>query len=483
MQANPVARHKTAIFRAELSRPVKLALADGLIREDVPLFDYGCGRGGDVDRLREMGVPARGWDPVHRPSAEIGPSAIVNIGYVINVIENANERAEVLRKAWALARELLVVSARLSSETRALGEAVEFSDGCLTQLGTFQKFYEQHELKIWIEQTLGTSALPAGPGVFYVFRDEERRLAFHASKYRRRMAAPRRSKSIELFNEHEETLAPLMSFFADRGRLPADEEIENAGQVIEIFGSMKRAFRIVINATDREQWNAITDERAQELLIFLALSQFDGRPKFSRLPRFMQLDVKGFFSHYNRACDEADRLLFSLGDITNINHACGESMLGKCLPTALYIHVSALDRLAPVLRMYEGCARGLIGQVEEANLVKLDRTEPKISYLSYPNFEADPHPVLAQSVSVHLQTFSVKYRNFRHHRNPPILHRKDTFLAPEHDLYERFARLTRIQESKGLYNDTSRIGTRDGWEQVLMEKGVTLKGHRLVRMK
>src|SRR5262245_51696416 len=38
-----IPRYKTAIGRSTLSRPVKLALADGLIDSETSLFDYGCG--------------------------------------------------------------------------------------------------------------------------------------------------------------------------------------------------------------------------------------------------------------------------------------------------------------------------------------------------------------------------------------------------------------------------------------------------------
>jgi len=138
------------------------------------------------------------------------------------------------------------------------------------------------------------------------------------------------------------------------------------------------------------------------------------------------------------------------------------------------------SRCPSVLRLYEGCARGYLGRVEGANIIKLHRSEPKISYLNYPDFDADPHPALASSLTVHLQTFRVKTRNFHDGRNRPVLHRKELFVAPDHPLHAKFARLTRIEESKGLYEDTSRIGLEQGWGEVLAENGFYLKGHRLI---
>ena len=70
------------------------------------VFDYGCGRGDDLRHLRQLGYEADGWDPAHRPNTERRPADIVNLGYVVNVIENQSERATALRSAWELARNL-----------------------------------------------------------------------------------------------------------------------------------------------------------------------------------------------------------------------------------------------------------------------------------------------------------------------------------------------------------------------------------------
>ena len=204
-------------------------------------------------------------------------------------------------------------------------------------------------------------------------------------------------------------------------------------------------------------------------------------PRLSQLPRPIQRDVRAFFSTYSRACDLADRLLFSAGNLKAIDQTARQSPIGKLTPTSLYLHISALDHLPPLLRVYEGCARVLIGAVEGANVVKIHRDKPGVSYLSYPEFEIDPHPGLSASLLVNLQTLRVKYREYTDSANPPVLHRKETFLPAEHPLREKFARLTQHEERLGLYEEPHSIGTRKGWEECLKARGVRLAGHRICR--
>src|SRR5881397_1904142 len=136
-----VPRHKTAIRRTDLSRPIKCALRDGLIDKGTSVFDYGCGHGQDIDLLMGLGIRCEGWDPVFRPHRSLAEADIVNIGYVINVIENPNERVAALRKAWEISQRLLVVAAQVLDYGNGHNQT-EFADGVLTRWGTFQKFYD-----------------------------------------------------------------------------------------------------------------------------------------------------------------------------------------------------------------------------------------------------------------------------------------------------------------------------------------------------
>ena len=354
-------RRKTAISRSDYSRPIKIALADGLVEPRATVLDFGCGRGDDVRYLRLSGVHANGWDPAHRADAELSPAEVVNLGYVVNVIEDSEERARCLANAWSYAERALIVSARLTSETPEFASIAGYGDGFVTSIPTFQKFYEQAELKDWIEEHLHEPAVAAGPGVFYIFRDSEDRIAFLASRYRRR--GSRHLVSVDsTIEDHKDLLRPLIQFFEERGRAPAEDELPDANEIRERFRSLRRALRLIQRAHDTEAWRHVVTARGEDLLIFLALSRFDGRPRFGQLPRAVRLDIRAFFSSYRNACEEADVALLAVGDMNRVSKSARRSSVGKLTPSAIYVHQSALGCLPPLLRLYEGCARCYIGR-------------------------------------------------------------------------------------------------------------------------
>ena len=166
-----VLHHKTTIQRRKISRPIKCALRDGLITPETTVLDYGCGSGFDVDVLTSMGIPAVGWDPVSRPDTPLEQADVVNLGYVLNIIDDPEERVRVLRHANSLAKDLLIVSAQIHNGVATQrARSVPFKDGLLTGRGTYQRFFRQRELRATISSALGTHVLCIELGVFYVTR-------------------------------------------------------------------------------------------------------------------------------------------------------------------------------------------------------------------------------------------------------------------------------------------------------------------------
>jgi DNA phosphorothioation-associated putative methyltransferase len=227
------------------------------------------------------------------------------------------------------------------------------------------------------------------------------------------------------------------------GRLPEAGEFAGAAAVVERFGSLGRAFALVRRVTGPDEWEAIRRRRTEDLLVFMALARFGKRPALSQLPGGLRADMRAFFGTYAKACRQADELLFQAGDAAAIDEACARAPVGKLLPDDLYVHTSAVDALGPLLRVYEGCGRAYLGEVEGANLVKIHRRSGKLSYLVYPEFESDPHPALLRCIRLSLRTRELRCYDFAGSANPPILHRKETFLAPDHALHAKFTRLTR----------------------------------------
>ncbi|HNR14329.1 MAG TPA: DNA phosphorothioation-associated putative methyltransferase, partial [Thermodesulfobacteriota bacterium] len=321
-----ISRHRTAISRINLSRPIQLALDLGLIRSEWSIFDYGCGKGDDIRGLKALGINTYGWDPTYLPEGKKQLSDLVNLGYVINVIEDIEERLWVLREAWSLTKKALIVSARLVHELKDKN-LKSFGDGFVTAKGTFQKYYKQNELRQWIDQELGVSCLAASPGIFIVFRDENLLQVYLASLSRRKFRTPSIRNNELVYENNKELLDALSEFVIERGRIPDGSEFERSDEIRDKFGSIKRAFAIIKQFTSLEQWNTIWDERRRELLINLALQRFNinGRPKFKNLPECTQLDIRAFFSNYKNACLKSDELLFSIGKLDLIDKACRES--------------------------------------------------------------------------------------------------------------------------------------------------------------
>jgi hypothetical protein len=89
-----IARHRTALIRNNLSAPVQCLARYGFLDGSLSFFDYGCGRGDDVRNLRANGLEAAGWDPYFAPTEPLIEMELVNLGFVINVIEDRHERVE-----------------------------------------------------------------------------------------------------------------------------------------------------------------------------------------------------------------------------------------------------------------------------------------------------------------------------------------------------------------------------------------------------
>jgi DNA phosphorothioation-associated putative methyltransferase len=474
-----IPRHKAAIRRVGPSRPLRLALDSGLLPPGTTVHDQGCGHGDDLRALTDLGYAATGWDPHFCPDGPQAPADVVLLSYVLNVIERPAERDLALAAALALANQALVVSALITVDGRgAVGQPYE--DGLLTRIGIFQRYFDHGELRNLLEQRSGLPAIALGPGVFALVRDE----ALRARLLVRRFAGPRPTlhpqSAAARWEELRPHLEPALAFFADHGRWPESDESPEIAAGYARAGGRPAAQRLLQGALPEEAQRGAITARRRALLRLGALAALGVAPPLPDSPT-LRRDLRVHFGGANGLTLASAALLARLGSASARQEAARRATVGKRLPEALYVHISAVSTLPDELLLMEAAARSLVGEAEGATLVKIGLGEPAVSFLSYPHFDSDPHPALHRSLRVDLQTFRLQVLDYAQSQNPPILHRKEEMVGPDHPRRETFARLTAQEERWQLYDgSTGAIGTRQGWERRLEAAGVRLQGHRLL---
>lgn len=435
-------RHKTALVRHELSAPMKTLAKHGFLQGDYSLFDYGCGRGDDLRELEAHGLDALGWDPNFRPDAEKVNSDIVNIGFVINVIEDKDERLDALLGSWELTQKLLVVSAMLANES-FIAQFQPYKDGVITSRNTFQKYYSQSELKEFIETTLDENAIAIAPGIFYVFRDKNLEQQFQQHRQKRHyewrhLTAPEPVSETQarlLFSQHQSLFENFWKCCLGLGRLPAEDEFTDYKQLNEIVGSPKKALRLVGKWYNLVELEQASQMRKEDLLVYFALAQFQKHKGYAQQPEALKRDIKAFFGNYNVALTQARELLFSIADPQRIEDACLQLQqripcklaVEDDIPHSLTFHKGHLSQLNPLLRVYTGAALQLYGELDDIDLIKIHLTSGKLTLLGYDDFTKTT-PLLKERVKIKMAEQSVDFFDYVDAINRPPLLDKQLFI-------------------------------------------------------
>jgi DNA phosphorothioation-associated putative methyltransferase len=434
-----IARHRTAIKRYDLSKPVKQLLERGLFRKNETFFDYGCGHGMDVEALQNLGYQASGWDPAFRPNVSKISAAVVNLGYVLNVIEEPSERTAALREAYSLAKRVLLVSTMVSGqENRAHTRA--YRDGFLTKTNTFQKFYAPGELEELIERTLGAEVITLGIGVCAVFRDQNEAELFEAGRNRRRIDwteisaqlrfsidGARDRRNVDRYELHKEVFDQFWQAMLDLGRIPEPGEFDRLAEVRRAAGGLSKAAALVVARNGKELWQIARKARTEDLVVYLAMTNF--RQRFLRrdIPLRIKNDIRSFFGDVKTAQAKARDLLFAAGDPDELELALSELNYGVFDRDEMHFtfHRSLLPKLPPILRVYVGCGSVRYGNPEEADLIKIHVRSGKLTFLQYDDFEQE-HPILRTRIKINLRTQFVQV--FDHSSDIQSLANKQQFI-------------------------------------------------------
>ena len=453
-----IERHLTAIARTNLSAPVQLLVRNGLLNPNDSFFDYGCGRGSDIEVLSGNGIAATGWDPHFASENTKSAAKVVNLGFVVNVIEDPAERVEAIQGAFALCEGVMSVGVMLYS-----GDAPgkPYADGFLTSRKTFQKYFSQTEFKDYLEQVLHHEVFLVGPGVAFVFKDKELEQRFCVGRYRTKRVASRllstqmlrlerqglqrgkilkKSKSEKLFEIARPFLDTLWERTLDLGRFPEADEINNLSEVIETLGSLSAAKKVLQLHYDQALLIEAGNLRTEDLKLFFAMQHFGKKAPYKSLEQRLQRDIKIFFGDYRTAQLSGLQLLKDAADSEKIKSACiysAENGLGFLEEgRALQLHIDLTDRLPIILRAYISCGLVLYESITEFQLVKIHAESGKLTFLKYEDFDTSPLPLLSKRIKINIRLQDYDVFDYDEPTFPkPYLYFKSRYLSEEQEAF------------------------------------------------
>ena len=492
-------RHRTALVRYDLSAPIKSLARYGFLDGHHTLFDYGCGRGDDIRGLTENDVEARGWDPYFALENDLHKASIVNLGFVLNVIEDFDERVEALSRAYSLAESFIVVSVMIANGNNVNGRL--FNDGIVTQRGTFQRYYTQTEISTFIEEVLDENPIPVGPGIFYIFRDKDAEQRFLVNRYKTRRnllrlpgydpqvrTSARRAREETLYNEHKSTLEALWDTALSLGRKPDAIEVSGLDTLINIFGTTNKAWRFILTRKNPNELEQAQSRRIQDISVYLALREFEQRRAYKHIEPGIKRDIKTLFGTIRASQNTARELLFSISDNTTINDACtyaAEHGLGY-LDEGKYLqlHTSLVEQLPPILRVYCGCASALYGDYRNADLVKIHINSGKLTLMRFDDFEGQPLPRMVERVKLKLREQDLEYFSYDTEEHlPPYLYHKGRYINEEYPQYPEQIEFDEILDSL-VFLDLSGYGPNpDILHRALVNNRWEIDDFRLIRSK
>lgn len=494
VQTTTVARHLTALSRSNLSAPMQCLARHGFFDGSFSVFDYGCGRGDDIRNLTANNIRICGWDPHYAPEQPRQLADIVNLGFVINVIENYCERIEALCDAYGLTEKVLVVSAMLINQNTPNAQA--FNDGVITQRNTFQKYYNQNELKAFISENLETDAIAIAPGIFFAFKDKEAEQLFLLNRQRsprnllrltRRLAVdtPKLSRKDAKFHHLKPLLDPLWQQTLNLGRLPDKSEITHTAELISSFGSITKALRFMLEHYDETSLEQVRENRVNDLLIYFALQCFAKRKAYKHLETALQKDIKAFFGDYSSALKIATTCLYQISHAELILSSCQQATeqgLGYLdSELALHIHTTMVEQLPALLRIYIACGTVLFGDIEQTDIIKIHSQSGKLSLMRYDDFHNQPLPQLIERVKIKLREQDFDLYQYGESFEPTYLYLKSRFINEESPNYAQQLSFDEQLQALELFDFTGYGPKPEKFRETLANARWEIEGFKLRR--
>lgn len=506
-EPHTIDRHLTAINRYKLSAPFQKLARHRFLEGDYSILDYGCGKGDDAKELEAHGLNINSWDPVHKPEGKKTLCDIVNLGFVLNVIEDVNERTETLKNAWQLSNKLLVVSVMLAGSAK-LEQFTRYKDGIITKWNTFQKYYSQAEIRSYIEQALKTKAVALGQGIFAIFKDKKLEEEFYLNRQyqvnqqinqtgsnliwqqlttRPTPVKPQAKVQVKsLYQKHRQLFDEFWQQCLELGRIPANDEFECSDDIRRIIGSHKKAFELMAETIGLESFEKAQTQRRSHVLVYFALCLFEKRKAKSHMPARLQRDIKALFESYNQVIELAQSLLFSVGSPENIDQACTKAYqkfnCGKLIPSKSYsFNRNLLNQMPAVIRVYVGCAIQLYGDIDDIDVIKVHIRSGKVTLLKFDDFTTKALPLLAERIKIRLHDLDIDFFYYGEEYPYPPLYDKSVYLSNTSAEYKKQQTFeNRIaKQLKDL--PLEQMPDWDLLQKIFQYQGVKLKGNRFYK--
>lgn len=435
-----VKRHLTAINRDKLSAPMQLLARHNYLNGNWTVLDYGSGKGDDMRELEAHGINVSGWDPVHYPDGTLTNSDIVNLGFVLNVIEDRQERDETLRRAWKYADKLLIIAVMIAGES-LIQQFTPYKDGVITSRRTFQKYYSQSEIRSYVETILGENPIAVGQGIFIVFKNKmEEQLFLLERQYIKRDWQQKTQRQIktrepavrkDIIDKHLELFTDFWETSLELGRIPANNEFEFSDQIRRIAGSHNNVHQLLVEHFGSKLFEEAQQKRKDDLIVYFALGLFGKRKPQTKMPDRLRRDIKYFYNSYNEAIEQSREVLFSMSDRKLIEKMCNKAyeqiQTGQIMEGHSYtFHKKYLGDLPPELRIYIGCATQLYGDLDNIHLIKAHMTSSKVSLMRYDDWNKDT-PLLVERIKIKMREQDVDFFDYGEKFTPPPLENKDVF--------------------------------------------------------
>ena len=438
-----VFRHRTALKRKKLSSCMGALVDSSLVTNKSKIFDYGCGRGDDVSILAQNNFEnVSGWDPYFaKDNAIPKKSEFVSLSFVLNVIEDADERHSVLKKAFKIASKALVFSVMLEHQN-TLQFAYPFNDGYLTSINTFQKYYSAPEIEAVVKEQLNQTPIKLGPGIYIVFKDKSLEQEYLFKRQLGLLVETKTSVKDDAGDRFAEALvAKMVKTILSFGRVPKLTELKSKFQeeIAQARVSYNRLSRLALSQISISDLKHVREAFSAEILIFLAINRFDGRVKYGDLPEKFQIDVRAHFGSLRSANEEAERLLFSLSDTDGLISAALDAERaghGQLIGTKFRCRSNQCEKLPKNLRLFYKIGERLHRSISDTDIIQLHLETKKMAFLIVNEFEKSSLPRIHSREIVNFATQDIVVVPHQEKEQVRILFLKSALMDAEDEHFE-----------------------------------------------